>query len=579
MADRTSRICVVLSAIGLSLTAGFVGLAGSTGDAVAATPVHLGAFPLDGKCGYEDSWQAPRGTSSAGVKLYHEGLDLIAATGVPIKAVVDGTVTKMNNSTRGGNQLYLVAADGSYFFHAHISKYADGLVVGQVVKAGTVIAYVGQTGDAQYSVPHLHFEVHPAWNAKNPINPFPVVRELSGCGYVGTGQLASLPDSVASTIAPSPALPVTAGVTASTVPADTPMKRSNGFDGMGAVKPNRVADSRSSFSLTSFTPGTVNYLTIAGHGGVPANATAVIVNMTVTNPNAAGWLRAWPCGQAIPDTSNLNYTDGQTIANGALLALGEKGRLCFQATTKLDLIVDVMGWQGAGGSLGFISTGPQRLFDSRSIGAKVPVEGAQVVRVAIPGAAPKAASLNVTAVAPAEAGHVTIWPCDQAHPVTSSLNFAADEIIANAVTVAVSAKGEVCIDASTSTHLLVDLAGSWVESAGARPLPVTPSRLLDTRSTPKPAPGKVQKVTVVGVGGVPADATAAQVNLTVTGPKGAGFVTAWPCGKAQPNVSNVNYSDGQTVANSATVPLGGGQLCVAASSAADIIVDVTGYLK
>jgi Peptidase family M23 len=572
MADRRTRISFATIALGLLLGGG---IASHRNAATAAPALHFGAFLLDGACTYEDSWMASRGVSSTGAKQYHEGIDLIAATGVPIRAVVDGTVNRLSTSTRGGTQLYLETADGTYFFHAHLSRYADGLVVGQKVTAGQVIAYVGQTGDAQFSVPHLHFEVHPAWNAKKPINPFPIVREMTGCGRVGTGPLASLPDSVTENLSGSTGNAAGTGPVAAATPTDTPSKSSNGFDGLGAVLPKRLADSRQSLSLTRFTPGTVNYLTIAGHGGVPANATAVMVNMTVTNPDAAGWLRAWPCGQTIPETSSLNYANGQTVANGALLSLGTGGKLCFQATTGVDLIVDVMGWQGNGGSLGFVATGQQRLLDSRS---GSPVEAASVTRVKIPGASPKAATLNVTAVSPISAGHLTVWPCDVAHPVTSTLNFGNGDVIANAVTVGVSVSGEVCMDASTGTHLLVDLSGVWSEKAGARPTSVTPARLLDSRGS-KPAAGFVQKVQVVGRAAVPANAVAAQVNITVTDPRGAGFVTAWPCGEPQPNVSNVNYANGETVANSATVPLGGGQLCVAASSPADLIVDVTGYLK
>ena len=572
MAARKSHIASVLGTLGLLLAGG---LTSDRNQASAAPAVHLGSFPVDGSCSYVDSWMADRGTTSTGAKLYHEGVDIIAASSVPIRAVVDGTVTRISTSARGGNQLYLTAADGSYYFHAHISTYADGLVAGQTVTAGQIIAYVGQTGDAQYSVAHLHFEVHPAWNDKKPVNPFPVIGELPGCGRGGTGALPSLPDSVTENFSGTATNTAgTAGVIAAT-PSDTPSKSSNGFDGLGAVSPRRLADSRSSLSLTRFSAGTTNYLTIAGHAGVPSNATAVMLNMTVTNPAGAGFLRAWPCGQTMPDTSNVNYSDRQTVANGALLSLGAGGKLCFQATTALDLIVDVMGWQGNGGSLGFVATGQQRLFDSRT-GA--PVEAASVVRLAIPGNRPKAATLNVTAVSPSTDGHLTVWPCDVAHPVTSSLNFTTNDVIANAVTVGVSAKGEVCMDASTSSHLIVDLAGVWSEKAGARPTSVTPARLLDSRGS-RPVAGFVQKVKVAGRSGVVASATAAQVNITVTDPRGAGFVTAWPCGQPQPNVSNVNYGNGETVANSATVPLGTGELCVAASSPADIIIDITGYLK
>ena len=170
------------SLVGVAIGVGYRPANGATGE------VPISVFPVDGVCAYADTWHDPRaGVDKNGNPNVHEGVDIIAASGVPIRAVTDGKITSMSQSIRGGNQLYLTQPDGSYFFHAHINRYADGLVVGAQVKAGDVIAYVGQTGDAVYSTAHLHFEVHPAWNGRGPINPYPVVRQLSGCGMTGTG--------------------------------------------------------------------------------------------------------------------------------------------------------------------------------------------------------------------------------------------------------------------------------------------------------------------------------------------------------------------------------------------------------
>jgi peptidoglycan LD-endopeptidase LytH len=113
---------------------------------------------------FSDTWGAPR---SGGRK--HEGVDMIADKGTPIVAVVDGFAQQSTN-VLGGNTIEFTGADGNRYYYAHLDSWAS---LGQVV-AGTVIGYVGQTGDAQESVPHLHFEIHPGGGPA--VDPYPTVR-------------------------------------------------------------------------------------------------------------------------------------------------------------------------------------------------------------------------------------------------------------------------------------------------------------------------------------------------------------------------------------------------------------------
>ena len=101
-------------------------------------------------------------------------------TGTPMFAVLDGRISKKQIAyagSLGGNSLWLSATDGTYFFYAHLSAFADGIEVGSVVTAGTLIGYVGATGNT--SVPHLHFEVHPSGGAA--VNPYPIVKAATSC--------------------------------------------------------------------------------------------------------------------------------------------------------------------------------------------------------------------------------------------------------------------------------------------------------------------------------------------------------------------------------------------------------------
>ena len=148
--------------------------------AVPAVPgdhglVDLEYLPLPRTCAIRGSFGAPRSGGRT-----HMGMDISAARGTPIYAVRAGTITKRTfdyPGSLGGNALYLTTADGTYFFHAHLDRFAAGIAPGVKVPAGAVIGYVGSTGNA--GGPHLHLEVHPRGGAA--IDPYPIVKAASGC--------------------------------------------------------------------------------------------------------------------------------------------------------------------------------------------------------------------------------------------------------------------------------------------------------------------------------------------------------------------------------------------------------------
>lgn len=157
-------------------TANALGLNSSVApaDSPVAT-VSLAVFPVQGMCGFSDTWHAAR----SGGRL-HVGVDIIAATGKYLYAVADGTISKVYVDKPGslsGNAITLSQADGTYFFYAHLDTIAEGIEVGATVKAGQIIGTVGMTGNA--GTPHLHFEVHP--NGGAAVNPYPIVKAIDGC--------------------------------------------------------------------------------------------------------------------------------------------------------------------------------------------------------------------------------------------------------------------------------------------------------------------------------------------------------------------------------------------------------------
>lgn len=110
----------------------------------------------------------------------HEALDIMAPRGTPVLAVADGTVEKLFTSVPGGLTIYQFEPSGRYaYYYAHLDRYADGLQEKQEIRRGEVIGYVGSTGNADPSAPHLHFaifELGPErqWWKGTAINPYPV---------------------------------------------------------------------------------------------------------------------------------------------------------------------------------------------------------------------------------------------------------------------------------------------------------------------------------------------------------------------------------------------------------------------
>jgi peptidoglycan hydrolase-like protein with peptidoglycan-binding domain len=132
----------------------------------------LQVFPMQGGCGFTDTWHAPR----SGGRL-HEGVDIIGAKGLAIYATNDGVISRMSTGgALGGNAIYVKIPNGTYFYYAHLDSFAPGMAVGVPVKAGQIIGYNGSTGS---TTPHLHFEVHPFGGPA--VNPYQFVKAVDAC--------------------------------------------------------------------------------------------------------------------------------------------------------------------------------------------------------------------------------------------------------------------------------------------------------------------------------------------------------------------------------------------------------------
>lgn len=124
------------------------------------------------------NWGEPRGDGTRG----HQGLDIMAPANTPVVAAADGTIEKLYLSQGGGGvTLYQRSADGRWvFYYAHLSGYAPGIAEGRQVRAGEMLAYVGDTGNAGTGNYHLHFGVAmmapgERWWQGTPVDPYPLL--------------------------------------------------------------------------------------------------------------------------------------------------------------------------------------------------------------------------------------------------------------------------------------------------------------------------------------------------------------------------------------------------------------------
>jgi len=118
-----------------------------------------------------DTWQAPR----SGGRM-HEGQDIFAPKGTKILSATNGYVYKIGENNLGGQTVSVISSGGRIYYYAHLDEYAPGLKVGDPVTTRTVLGFVGTTGNAQGTPPHLHFGVY-TFGFGNAINPLPMITD------------------------------------------------------------------------------------------------------------------------------------------------------------------------------------------------------------------------------------------------------------------------------------------------------------------------------------------------------------------------------------------------------------------
>lgn len=127
-----------------------------------------GPFPVAGHAWWTDDWHALRCVPTPHL---HQGIDIFAPRGTPLVAAAGGTVSQAGNAGAAGLSVEITDANGTQYFYAHLDGFAPGLRVGARVSVGDVLGFVGDTGNARGTSPHVHLEVQP-WGSPVPPKPF-----------------------------------------------------------------------------------------------------------------------------------------------------------------------------------------------------------------------------------------------------------------------------------------------------------------------------------------------------------------------------------------------------------------------
>jgi hypothetical protein len=300
---------------------------------------------------------------------------------------------------------------------------------------------------------------------------------------------------------------------------------------------------------------------------------------------------------------------GESRSRGAKLALVAIVALVASVFTPISPISPISAISpaaaqtspNAGGE--FTPVNPFRVFDSRpgatNVGGFVgPLRGqqattAQVAGVpgsGIPASGVLAVAMNVTVAGPTASAYLTVWPAGAPAPTASNLNFGPGDVLPNLVVSAVGTGGRVGLFTNAgSTHVIIDVVGWYASSAvtqrGARLVPLSPTRILDTRIGLGAGPlgaGGTFGLRIRGNGGVPSNNVSGVIlNVTATGPTAHTFVTVYPDDIGRPWASNLNLTPGMTRPNLVMVRVGagGGVNFYNNVGGVHLVADVVGYYQ
>ena len=119
----------------------------------------------------KDTWGASRSSGRT-----HEGIDIMAPRGTKVFSATEGLIADLRNNNLGGKVVWILGPGGSWHYYAHLDDHKRNLHVGNYVKKGDLIGYVGNTGNARHTAPHLHYGIYLEGKGRGVVNPYPYLR-------------------------------------------------------------------------------------------------------------------------------------------------------------------------------------------------------------------------------------------------------------------------------------------------------------------------------------------------------------------------------------------------------------------
>jgi hypothetical protein len=389
----------------------------------------------------------------------------------------------------------------------------------------------------------------------------------------------------------------------------TPTRLLNTIDGSGGLSGKFVSHVARTFQVT-------------GNAGIPAGATAVTGNLTITQQNSLGYAFIGPVAMNWPASSTINFPAWDDRANSVTVNLGIGGILAItyaasDLSATAHVIFDVTGYYTNDlNAATYYPLNPTRILDTRptvpsgnptntgGILGPVGTGAPQNFQVTGVGGVPSGATAvtgNLTVTEQSSRGGIYLGPVSNASPTIFTLDFPVGDNRANSVTMMLGTGGKlfftfVGASAGQAAQVIFDVTGYFMPGTGGGAFhALTPARILDSRPTvPSGNPINVglsgyfwahqaRTFQVTGMGGVPGNATAVVGNMTVTQQTDLGYLFIGPIAMNWPGSSNLNFPIGDNRANAVTVTLGsGGRLSVTyavsnMSSSGHVIFDVAGY--
>jgi hypothetical protein len=366
------------------------------------------------------------------------------------------------------------------------------------------------------------------------------------------------------------------------VPAGATYAAPGGGTEYQAINPVRAFDSRTGYGAL----GENSMVTVNLSAVLPADATAVVLNVTGVTPTKGTFLTVWPTGSATPGSSNVNLEPGEIRPNAVTVRVGTGSSVnILNRWGAAHVVVDVFGYYVPDGGQLYNPVSPARVLDTRDgtgtgVAARVGQQTALTLDLSgrVPATA-TAVTLNLTGVNASTGTFVTAYPFDAPKPNASSLNVNPGAVIPNLVTVPLGPGRRISLaNGWGEIDLVADLAG-YYDSSGLGFFSLAPRRVLDTRVDPAGSLGEKEGGTLDLSSDLPADARAVVGNLTGTEPTMGTFVAAFPDEQNLPNASNLNLVPSQTAPNLITVATGPSRWLnfYNAWGSSHVIFDLAGY--